>query len=206
MNQFEQFWFLIIAFFKIFSTTSSIYRTNWHKAILVINTVHKRITTHIWLASWEKGLKVKILTPLASGFTNIFSIQKYECYVFSMYITFSINIFVSYVLCTKIHFATLSWNFYYYQAISNRLWMHILNINIITYHKRYNLSLNTFVHSFFSKRNLIIYRENCQRNHAPCLTCYRYVHKRHRFLSTCYFAQQIPVCLSWKLCNAYWAN
>ena len=76
-------------------------------------------------------------------------------------------------------------------ATSNMLSMHFyIIINITTYHKRYNLSLNTLCSFFFSKRNFnYICGKKIKRNHVPCVICYSYIHDGHRFLSTCNFTQ-----------------
>ena len=118
-------------------------------------------TCHSWWNNRMTGVMRKgtkgqnftfwVFTP--GGFTNIFSIQKYDIYVFSMCML-SISIFVSYVLYTK-YTCDVNMGICLNHATSNTLLMHFLRINIIIYHKRYNLSLNAFFCSSLSKKALL---------------------------------------------------
>ena len=75
-----------------------------------------------------------------------------------MCITFSIRIFCNVFTIYQNIFATLTWKFF--QVTPNTLVMHLSHINIITYHKSYNLSLNTFVRSSFPKGITLYMGEN----------------------------------------------
>ena len=56
----------------------------------MINLYYNNVRENVWLASLEKGPKGQNFTFWAftpSGFTNIFSIQKYEIFVFIFSLT-----------------------------------------------------------------------------------------------------------------------
>ena len=131
-----------------------------------------------------KGQHLTFWAFTPSGFINIFSIQKYVIFVFSMHITFSMSIFVLYICDVYMEFFSRDvktrWECIFYIPIS----LYVPIIKVITCHSTH------FVRFFFFERNWIIYMENnVKKSCTVCYKFYSYVDNGHRVLLSCNFTQ-----------------
>ena len=105
---------------SVFTMSLHCLKTVWcMKNFRPMNGKNKCLRMNIWLASWEngpKGQNFSLCVFTLIGFTNIFFIKTFEIFVFSMRFTFSIRIFVLYVLYTKKY---LEVNMEFFHATSN---------------------------------------------------------------------------------------
>ena len=132
-----------------------------------------------------KGQNLTFWAFTPSGFINIFSIQKYVIFVFSMHITFSMSIFVLYICEVYMEFFSRDvktrWECIFYIPIS----LYVPIIKVITCHSTH------FVRSSFSKGiYLYIWKTMLKKSCTVCFKFYSYVDNgHHRVLLSCNFTQ-----------------